>query len=182
MTSMTGQVSKNMLMSANIKSKKGITLLEVLVAITIMIAVSFTAINLLFDTVTERAKQYAIQESGKTTRLVMKKIRDAVVYADLVTVDSSNELQVQGSPCTTIRYNLTDKSVEQATDNGASCTPPDSGFVSLTPGNIEINSLVFEPVGDNPKNISVEITGIYKDNMSDYQFSHQTSLTPRITL
>lgn len=173
-----------MLMLPSTKKKNlGFSLIEVLVAAAIFSGLSILGTQLLWDTLTSRAKQTSIEETADNVRLVVSTITKAIQSAKSVSVPDSVTLQITGEPCRTVKFNPTDKSIEEATDaTSPSCTPPSNGFTRITKGEVVIQNLEFSPTGNLVQSVTIKVGGIYKDTLGEHPINFETTVASRIAL
>jgi len=167
---------------SRITKQQGFTLIELIVAIGIFGALSLVSVQMLWDTLSTRSKQYSIENSTSAIRPVIATLSQAIVSATYINVFSATQIQITGSPCRTIQWNSTAKVLEGATVTGASCIPPTSGFSSLTPSTVSITSFTLSPTGIQPKVILISIAGLYKDSLGSHTFTYNFSVSPRVAL
>ncbi len=161
---------------------KGFTLIELLIAAAIIGSISILSVQSLWDVVSTRSKQYSLETSSDSVRLILNTISLAIQSGATINIPSSTVLQITGTPCRTLRYNSATFALEQAVTPGASCTPPTTGYSALTPANIKISSFSLSPTGPFPKFVSINIAGTYKDSLGSHTFSYTTTVTPRVSI
>lgn len=164
------------------KGNFGFTLVELLIATAILGGLAVVGVQLLWDTVTTRAKQSSLEGVQDNFRFVTSTLTRAIQDAKSIDIKSATAIEIMGEPCRTIRWNSVDKTIEQAIDDSPSCVPPTSGFVPLTKTEMSIQSLDFSPVGNLPKTVTIKIQGIYQDGLGEHPLNFQTTVAPRITL
>lgn len=170
-------------MSHNTKTgKKGFSLLELIVGIAIISVVSLVSVRIVYDTVTSRSIQLAREGASQQTRLITQLLTEAIQSADLINIPTQTELQITGAPCKTIRFNLTNASLEQAIDSNSGCTPPFTSFSRLSDGRIKIKSFALSPTATNPLVINVIMEGNYKQAFDNYPFRLEIAITSRVSL
>ncbi|MDP3955471.1 MAG: prepilin-type N-terminal cleavage/methylation domain-containing protein, partial [bacterium] len=111
-------------MLQNIKKNHGFTLIELLVAVTIMGAISAVSVKLLYDTVSVRSKQYSIENSADSVRLILSTMSSTIQSGQNITFPSANSIKIMGytdkttniTPCWQFQYNSTKKTIEQIKD------------------------------------------------------------------
>jgi prepilin-type N-terminal cleavage/methylation domain-containing protein len=164
------------------KKSFGFTLVELLVATAILGGIAAVSVQLLYNTVITRSSQYAIEDSVETIRGVTGLISSSIKSASSINIPNSTTIEIIGQPCRTIRLNTSTSQLEQALDNLASCTPPSTGFYSITSDQLEITSFDLSPVTNLPEVVNISIEGIHHGRLSDHPVSFKTSVVPRITL
>lgn len=161
---------------------QGFTLIELLVAMVIFSALSLVSVQILWNTVTTRSKQYSIENSAAAIRPIEATLTQSILSASGVNVASVTQIQITGSVCRTIQWNATNKSLEEATDTSASCVPPTTGFTPLTVTPVSITVFTISPTGTSPKVVTFSITGLYKDSLGSHAFQYNFSVAPRVAL
>ena len=172
-----------------IKKNSGFSLIELLVAVAIFAGISLVGVQLLWDTLTTRSKQYAIEGSSDNVRLLVSTLTRSIQSAKNVNVLDAWTVQITGNPCRTILLDNNEKIVE-AIDANDPCSPPAAGSGSFNPvtkeeiliKNKQTNLPLFSPVGSFSKVITIEMNGIYKDSLGEHPFNFKTTITPRITI
>ena len=162
----------------------GFTLVELLVATAIISVISIFGVNLLWDSLTSRAKQDSIETTSESFRTFLVTLTRSVQEANSINIPNTTSIQITGKPCLTIRYNLTDKSIEEAIDTTPTCVPPAAGasFIRLTREELKVQKFELSPTGFLPNFISVKIEGLYKDSLGEHPFNFYSTITPRVTL
>lgn len=162
-------------------NSQGFTLVELLVAIAIMGIISVVAVRSLYDIVSVRAKQQSIEISSDSFRTLTRLITKSVIESNNVDVPNNHELNITGNnSCETLRYDPSTASVLYAKVSMAPCTPPNSGFTTLTDPDLVINNFSLTPTGTDIKVVSVEIDGFYKNSLGDHPIKYSTTITPRL--
>lgn len=173
------------LMSLRIKKFDfGFTLVELLVAIAILGGLSLVGVQLLWDTLITRSKQYSIEESSDNFRLFASTLTKSIQSAATVSIPDSSTIKITGSPCRTLRFNFLAKTIEEAQKEAIGdppvCSPPDTGFIAVTKDKLTIQSVEFSPVSVLPSStITIKIQGFYKDTQGEYLINFETTVTPR---
>ena len=163
------------------KLSKGFTLVELLVASAIMGLVGIVAVQLLYDSVSYRAKQRTIEDASEDLRQIARIITSAVVESQNISVVSPHEIRVvSSSSCHTFRYDSADNSVKLAKDPNYPCAPPDTGFYDITSADMVVTDFNVYPVGDSVSFVTIEIEGEYKNSVDSHSVRHTITATPRI--
>jgi prepilin-type N-terminal cleavage/methylation domain-containing protein len=161
---------------------KGFTLIELLVAVGIIAVLSVLSTQLLFNTVTSRAKQQSIAESSTAFRSITQTLATSIMEAKKVSVPDISTLKITANTCKTYHYNTTNKSLEVAEDINPSCIPPTSGFIRINNPDIEITKLEFTPVVSLSEKVNIVIEGESKNSLGSHPFSFSTTVVPRVKL
>lgn len=158
-------------------------------AVAIFGGLSILGTQLLWDTLTSRARQTSNEDASDNVRLAVSTLTKAVQSAKSVSVPNPSTLQITGEPCRTVRLNSTDHSIEEAIDSTSPiCTPPSSGFARITKGGVVIQTydgslpLEFSPVGSSLQSVTIKVKGIYKDNFGENPINFETTVVPRVAL
>lgn len=160
-------------------TKRGFTLLELLVAMAIFGALSLVSVQSLWDTLSTRSKQYSIENSTSVIRPVIAAVTQQVISASSINIFSASEIRITGTTlCTTIKQNGT--AIVLGTDAVATCAP--GTFTPLTAPPVSITTFSITPTGMSPKVVSVSITGLYKDSIGSHNFQYNFSVSPRVAL
>ncbi len=163
------------------KLSRGFTLLELLVAVTIMGGIGIVAMQSLYSIFTVRSKQESLETTASSSRAVFTTITAAILQAAQIAIPSATSINVTGTPCRAIRYNSVSKIVEQALDLGSPCSPPTTGsFDSFTPAGVTINAFSVTKSADGA--VTVSLSGTFKDVFGSHDFNYQTSVVPRVTI
>lgn len=163
----------------NPASKQGFTLVELLIAVTILGGLSVMGVRLVYDGLSYRSKQRGIEESSETVRALMSKITAPIQTATTIIIPSSTQLTVNGytssggTYCTSIRLNGT---AVEATSAATGCN---SGYIALHSSSIEINSLLFASDSGHLGVVNASISGQYKDSLGTHQFYDHTTVISR---
>jgi len=150
----------------------GFTLIELIIAMAVFGALSLVSVQMLWDTLSSRSKQYSIENSASAIRPIITTLSRAISEASYIVIPDATHIEITGNPNRTIRLNGT--MLEESVDAGA--------YVSLTPQNISIGTVTIAPTGVQPKNISIFISGIYKDSLGAHTFQYTFSVSPRVAL
>lgn len=166
------------------KNNLGFSLIEVLVAATIFGGLSILGTQLLWDTLTSRARQTSNEDASDNVRLTVSTITKAIQSAKSISVPDLVTLQITGEPCRTVWFNSTDKSIEEATDaTSPSCTPPPSGGgTRITKEGVVIQNLEFSPPGNSLQSVTIKVEGNYKDNFGEHPINFETTVASRVAL
>lgn len=171
------------LMSPRIKKESlGFSLIEILVAVAILAGLSVVGTQLLWDTLTTRAKQTSIESASDNLRLFTSTITKAIQSAKSISIPDFSTIKITGDPCLTIRFNSGNKTIEQAIDSSSSCVPPSGGFKAITKSEMIIQNLEFSPAGGLPQVVTIKIDGIYKDGLGEHPVNLTTTVASRISL
>lgn len=164
------------------KKNSGFSLIELLVATAILGSISIVGVQLLWDTLSTRSKQYSIEGSSDNFRLVITNVTKAIQSAKSVSIPNSSTIEITGTPCRTIKLNADNQAIEQAIDDSPSCMPPDSGFLPITKEEIDVQTIDFSPIGDLVEVVTIKFEGTYKDSLGEHPIYFNTSAAPRVTL
>lgn len=162
--------------------KKGFTLLELLVATTILSVISVVTTNILFETITTRSKQYSINSSNNEVRDFINEISKSIQEAYNIDIPNSNLILISGKECTAYKHNLVNSSIELATDTSSNCTPPTSGFVQVSSTNFKVDNLTFSPISNQTRSISLNLKGIYKIANQSHDVNFSTTVFNRLSI
>ena len=157
-------------------------MVELIIAVAIIGGVIAVSTQLLYRVVTSRSQQYTLEDSVETIRLVTRTITSAITTSDSLSIPNSHTLTITSQPCQTFRFNSTGSFIEHATDTSANCTPPNSGFVTLTPDNLVVTSFDFSPVSTLPDVVNISLEGYYNHPFGQQPINISTTAVPRITL
>lgn len=167
-------------MSHNIsKSKFGFTLLELIVSIGILAAVSVVLIQGLYTIVSIRSKQQSIETSGAGVRTLFTTIVNSIEQAKTVTING-NIIQITDSNdpngCRTIQYYPSPTSALFQAMPSPTCSP--NGTDKFIPDNVSITSFTaVKNIADG--SIAITMVGSYKDSLGSHSFNYQTTAVPR---
>ena len=162
------------------KKSKGFTLIELLVAAAIIAIISVLSTQILFDTLTIRSKQSSIAEVDENLRMVLNSISQDIMESDSIMIPSPGTVQIWSENCKTIRHNLSSFSLEGATDSGAGCLPPASGFSALTGKDIKVMEVEFFQGSPTSPEVNIKISGEFLGDFENHSFSYQTTVVPRV--
>lgn len=164
------------------------SLIELLVAATILSGLSLVGVQLLWDTLSTRSKQVSIEASSDNLRFLINTLTKSIQNADRVEVVDSATLKIKGDPCRTIKFDSENSLAKQAINEivppEEECQPPEetATFQSITKKTIKINHLGFFSESDPPRVINIKIEGYYQDNLGDHPIYYETAVAPRVTL
>ncbi len=162
----------------NIKKKQGFTLIELLIASAIMAVISLSSVRLLWGTLATRAKQNSIEASADSSRFLLSTITEAIQSSQSIGISGpSSSITINGTPCRIIRLN--GNVIEQAIDNNTPCTFTTVTFKPMNQPEISLSNLTFTPQGIPPKSIKIEMSGMYKDLVTDHPFNYTTTVSVR---
>lgn len=190
MKAMSPPIKKNQGLA--LRNSKGFSLIELLVATAILAGVSLVSVQLLWDTLSTRSKQYSIEGSTDNVRLLVSDLTKAIQGAKSVTIIDSWTIQIVGSPpnpCQTVILNDNQQMV-RAIDSNHPCSPPlpsTGSFSPMSPEAIIITNKqsslpFFSPIGNFSNFITIKIKGVYQDSLGEHPFDYQTTVTPRVTI
>ena len=162
------------------KDRNGFTLVELLVAVAILGIISTISVQMLYDGVTLRAKQYSLETSSESIRMFVKQISTAIIGSENISIseDHSKIDITREDDCET--YAFADQTIKYSKTTGDTCTPPDSVVPYLLNEEISISNLSFSSEGDPPRVVNIYLEGVYKDSLGDHPIKYMTSVTPRI--
>lgn len=163
------------------KMKQGFTLVELLIAISIVGIISAVATQLLFDTVTTRSKQQSIENSSDDIQFFVFDITKSIQESKSINIPDAQTIEIsKDTECIKMRYNSPDLSIEKAIDANPPCNP--SLFVKTTQENTKITKLDFSPIGFLPKTVNIKVEGSVKDAFGDHPINFETNVMPRVSL
>jgi len=160
---------------------KGFTLVELLVAVAIIGIISTISVQSLYDAVSIRSKQHYIEDTSDDLRSLVKLVTNSILEGNVIKIPNSREIMIVGdSSCATIKFDAGTGLVLHSRITGVSCTPPTSGFTTVSGNNIEIEDFSFSPVSNSPSVITLRIIYKYVDASGNHPFTYQTTITPRV--
>lgn len=160
----------------------GFTLIELLVAIVIVGIISVVSVRTLYNMVSYRSKQFAIEDTSSSFRDFINGVTLEIKGAQNVSVPDATNLKITNSSlCTAYRYNNVTKTIEKTTDSASNCT---NGYNPVLDQNIVIDlgmggAFSFSPATSSAEFVSVNVKGKYKDALGERDFSYNTSVTKR---
>jgi prepilin-type N-terminal cleavage/methylation domain-containing protein len=159
-----------------------VKLIELLVAIGIIGIISVISTQLLWNTVTTRAKQESIEVSSENFRSFIKYLTNSIQEAKSINISNSSTIEIKGTVCRTIHLDA--HKIKEAQNTAANCTPPVplASDLPITPVGVDITTFTFSPTGLQPNNVTITIIGKYIDSMGEHPINFVTSVTPRITI
>ena len=161
--------------------RQGFTLIELLIAVVIIGVISAVSTQILFDTVTVKSKQNALEQSSDSAYVIIEQIVASIKQAKSVNIPNANLIEIRGDVlCVNYRYDSVKLSIEKAEDTNPPCNP--SLYVSLTHKDSKITNFNFSPVGFLPDDVSILIEGEMENSLGLYPFKYQTSVVPRVSL
>lgn len=162
-------------------TKQGFTLIELLVATVIIGILSIVSTQMLFDAISIKSKQNAIQTSNDTGYVILEQITRNVRQAQSINIPTNDSIEITyKSICINYRYNLTNLSIEKAQETNPPCNP--SVYTIITPEELNVTNVNFSPLGESPENVSVLIEGEIKDSLGAHPIKYQTNVKTRISL
>lgn len=163
---------------------RGNTLVELLVATAIIGTISVIGVNVLWDSIMARAKQNSIEGTSENFRVFLTTLTRSIHEAKSINIPDPTLIQITGNPCQTLRFNTTNKWLEEAVVADAVCTPPppDAVFERLTQDKINLTKFELSPTGFLPSFVTIKIEGIYQDGLGEHLFRFYSTVTPRVTL
>lgn len=161
-------------------NKNGFTLVELLVAVAILGIISTISVQMLYDGVTLRAKQYSLETSSESIRTFVKQISTSIIGSKNISISADHsKIYITGEEvCET--YAFADQTIKYSNMTGDTCTPPESVVPYLLNEEITISDLSFFSEGDPPRVVNIYLEGVYKDSLGDHPIKYMTSVTPRI--
>jgi prepilin-type N-terminal cleavage/methylation domain-containing protein len=154
----------------------GFTLIELLIALVVMGGITVTASKILFNMVSYRSKQFAIEDTSSSFRDFITNFSREVKGGSVVIVDDKNvEIAYDGN-CIAYQISSGDKSIAKSVTPGSACT---SGFSVILQDNIIVDD-VYSKFSGSSDIVSMEISGQYKDSLTETPFRFRTSVKPRI--
>lgn len=168
-------------MSANI-NQQGFTLVELIITIGLIVALSVSITSLLWDMVTTKSRHSAASTANAHIASLTHRFSRHIQSAKTIHLPDTTTVQLTDDTCRTYRYNALSKSIEVATDTTDPCTPPTSGFSQILPDSFILNSFqaVYADAGNTTLNLIFE--GEVKDALTTHPFSFTTTVTQRSTL
>jgi prepilin-type N-terminal cleavage/methylation domain-containing protein len=157
----------------------GFTLVEILIAITILGGLALIGVRLIYDSLSYRSKQRGIEESSEAVRALFSKITAPIQTATTIIIPSSTQLTVNGftssggTYCASIRLNGT---AVEATNAASGCN---TGYIALHSPSIQINSLSFASDSGHIGVVNASISGQYKDSLGTHAFYDHTTIFSR---
>lgn len=166
-------------MLLNTKKNQGLTLIELLIATAIMAVISLSSVRLLWGTLATRAKQNSIETSSDSSRFLISTITEAIQSSQSIGISSpfssSITIGVGSTSCQIIFLNGT---TVYSNDNPP-CNPDTSIAKPMNQSEISLQTLKFTPQGTPPKAIKIEMSGFYKDSVTDHPFNYSTTVSVR---
>ena len=158
-------------------TKTGFTLIELLVAIVIMSGISLVATKFLYNMVSYRSKQFAIEDTSASFRNFIAVLGNEVRTADYVDTTATtiiiNGTNPSSGSCKLYIYD----SVAQIINKASPC---DQATSSIMDNNfIKITTFTISPIGDNIQIINLDILGTYKDSLGERDFSYSAAVNKR---
>ena len=161
--------------------KQGFTLIELLIAAVIIGVISTVSTQILFDTVTVKSKQNALEHSTDASYVIIEQIASSLKEAKSVNIPNANLIEIQGdSLCLNYRYDSVNLAIEKAQDTNPPCNP--NLYLSITSQDSKITNFNFSPVSFLPESVSIFIEGESQNSLGVHPFKYQTSIVPRVRL
>jgi prepilin-type N-terminal cleavage/methylation domain-containing protein len=166
----------------SLNTKKGFTLIELLVGIVVIGIISTVATRMIYNMVSYRSKQFAIEDTSDSFRNFILTFSNEVRGSRSINIISANKVEIDlgDGNCVAYRYQGDpDYTIEMSTDSLSSCTS-DPSFSSILQGSIDVGSIAFSPVGNGAVLVQIDISGKYKDSTGDRPFTFKTTVSKRI--
>ena len=164
----------------NRKSGAGLTLIELLVYISLVVGILITATTFAWNIINSRTKAFAIQEVEQNGRFIMEKITQTTYSATDITSptpgNSANQLEL-------VLKDLTyDPTVFTVVNNTIQMSEGAGGFINLSSDRVRVTDLIFRNMSSaNGKTKNVEVTftleHLNPDNRQEWQFSDNFKAT-----
>ncbi len=164
---------------------QGFTLLELLIGMAIFGALSLVSVQMLWDTLSARSKQYSIENSTSSVRPILATLEQAIASASTSSIISATEIQITGTTCRTIKLNGSKIVQEVAVTSPCAAPTISVSSPSLTPENFNVTTFLLAPSpypNTNPNIVTITIGGTYSDGLGSHTFYATTSAAPRVSL
>jgi prepilin-type N-terminal cleavage/methylation domain-containing protein len=167
-------------MLQDINQQCGFTLIELVVATAIFGAVSLISVQMLWNTLSSRSKQYSIENSSSVMRPVLSTITQAIESATRINV-SGSQIRIWGSPCRTIEWS--GGMIKQSIVDTPLCDPPLDATTSITPGPPDFTVDIFDITQtSSPTIINIKVRVTYQDKLGSHVVDMTTSAVQRVNI
>ncbi len=171
-------------------TKKGFTLIELLMGIVVIGIISTIAMRMIYNMVSYRSKQFAIEDTSDSFRNFISTFSNEVRSAKMLNVSASGEaveIIFIDDSCVTYSYSSTDKVIQRSGGSSSPCVANPSAI--LPKEKFRINKMVFSPIGNDQRYINISIPksisgvfedSVYYDKLGERPFQFNTTISKRI--
>lgn len=122
---------------------KGFTLLETLIAMTIISLISVTSVYILFLSLNLRDLTMATIRTEEALRVLNRTMRQAVLNAEDISGSNNTLYTSSANECWSFLFDAGNKTIKYARVNQSGCTPPLNPTSSFFPGTIQVSSFSY---------------------------------------